>query len=570
MDIKNVYLDELTENIIDEKQKILIVDDVEINREILNSILEDKYDVYQAINGREAIDIISSGQHIFSLVLLDLIMPDIDGFGVLEYLNENKLIDELPVVVITSEKSDDAVLKAYSMGALDVCQKPFNARIIHKRLSNIFSLYEQRYRDKLTGGYNRKGFIRRAKNIIDNANEPKDYAVMFFNINKFKAVNDLLGFEGGDYVLRFFYNELAGSEFKPQVTARISADHYACLVKKENIDFKYLTARMEETLHIKNKNIRLFSGCGIYYVEDVNVPISGMIDRAHMASKHIIDGSVKPYAIYDSSMRDEYVDNAEILAEFEDGIANDEFKIYYQPVVDAKSNKLVSAEALVRWIHPEKGFISPGSFIPTLEKNGYITRLDQYVLENVNDMIAKRLMKGLAVVPVSVNLSWMDFYDENMIRKLFELLNNGDMTNQKIRLEVTETSYAALEENRTNLLNNMRTFGAIILMDDFGSGYSSFGMLGEYNFDILKIDMMFIKQLEYKPKIQVIVKGIIDMCHSLGIKVVAEGVETEGQKNFLMENQCDYIQGYYYSRPLAESDFIEFIKNYDSQNMILK
>lgn len=545
-----------------EKSNILIVDDVSFNREMLVEILKGEYNVYEASGGKEAIEMLSSRERIYRLVLLDIIMPGVDGFEVLKYMKEAGVFDSLPVIIISSDDTNETILKAHRLGAVDYFTKPFASEIITSRIHNILSVYEKNYKDSLTGGYNRDGFCA-ASELYLKKNQDQKYSIVSLDIKNFKAVNEVFGLDGGDCVLNQFYDSLVDSTLEPIIAARFGSDHFACLVKTDKLDEDYLLNGLESNIKLKGKNIHLYSRCGIYHIVDSDMPVSAMIDCAKLAEQNIKDESAKPYCVFDDSMKKTYFDQASVLHEFEDGIENEEFKVYYQPVVDAKTGALVSCEALVRWFHPEKGFITPGSFIPALEKTGHISRLDRHILKYIKSYISDRKKKNLPVVPVSINLSRMDFYDDKTLGCIMELLNKDAISQKAIRLEVTETSYAALEQNGVDLLEKFRASGAYILLDDFGSGYSSFGMLKDYNFDVLKIDMSFTRQIENNDKVKVIIQGIIDICHRLGIKVVAEGAETEKQVAFLRDNGCDYIQGYYFSKPLSEEDFEEYIRHAD-------
>ena len=230
--------------------------------------------------------------------------------------------------------------------------------------------------------------------------------------------------------------------------------------------------------------------------------------------------------VYDTAMKTTYIDNAEISSELSGALERGDFKVYYQPVMDAVTGQIASAEALVRWIHPEKGMISPAVFIPVLEKTGYISRLDQYVVQKVRQFQKTRYEAGLSGVPVSVNLSRVDFYDEEIMTTLMKDLAENSIPGWMMRIEVTETSYAAMEEHSNALLDQMHQYGIKLLMDDFGKGYSSLGLLQKCDFDILKIDMEFVRQISDNPKTRSILHAIIEMSHQLGLKVVAEGVET--------------------------------------------
>ena len=280
-----------------------------------------------------------------------------------------------------------------------------------------------------------------------------------------------------------------------------------------------------------------------------------MCDRARLAEQHIKDGYMKYYEIYDQKMSDAYIDKTELLSMIDSALQRKEFVVYYQPVVDAGTGKTVSAEALVRWIHPQRGIISPGVFIPALEESGRISQLDLYVAKEVLEFQTKRLQAGKVVVPVSVNLSWMDFYDTSMVEWLRREMDREIFPEGIFRYEITETSYAAVAETQKSVLQELRERGIQLLLDDFGSGYSSFSTMRNYDFDILKLDMGFVRQIEESAKTRSIIHSIIDMSHHMNVKVIAEGAETERQVQFLREHGCDYIQGYYFYKPLSQNDF---------------
>lgn len=452
------------------------------------------------------------------------------------------------------EEEDEARLKRYSYIYLD------------KRMDIIVGAREDitefSEKDVLTGGYNRRGFIRNTERLLNSVPDRTQYAVLFFNVKNFKAVNELFGVESGDIVLQNIYRTLRHSKLSPIITARVESDHFACLIDKDTLDFEELTCVCDNKFVKDGKRMNLIIRCGIFYVEDKPMKISGMIDRAKLAKRYITDEYVQPYMVYDHSMQVAYVDKAKLAGELQEGIAQEQFKVYYQPVIDTKTGKIASAEALIRWIHPDKGFISPALFIPALEENGHISELDFYVLKKVWQFINDRCEKGKFVVPISVNLSWMDFYDEVMMEKILKEMDRFKENDRErmARFEITETSYAAIKENRSGILESLRIKNAKILLDDFGSGFSSFGMLQDYDFDILKIDMSFIRKIGENPKTKSIVHSIIGMAHELGVKTVAEGAETEEQVSFLRQSGCDYIQGYYYSKPLPEEEFIQYLE----------
>ena len=458
-----------------------------------------------------------------------------------------------------TDKTGEVRLKRYSYIYIDE-----RVDIIVGAREDITEFSEK---DVLTGGYNRRGFIRITERLLNEVPDRTKYAVLFFNVKNFKAVNELFGVESGDVVLQNIFRTLTHSKLSPVITARIESDHFVCLVENKNLDFEELTSVCDNKFVKDGKCMNLIIRCGIFYVEEKPMKISGMIDRAKLAKRYITDEYVQPYMIYDHSMQVAYVDKAKLAGELQEGIAKEQFKIYYQPVIDTKTGKIASAEALIRWIHPDKGFISPALFIPALEENGHISELDFYVLKKVWQFINDRCENNKFVVPISVNLSWMDFYDEIMMEKILKEMDRFRENGREhmARFEITETSYAAIRENRSGILESLRIKNAKILLDDFGSGFSSFGMLQDYDFDILKIDMSFIRKIGENPKTKSIVHSIIGMAHEIGIKTVAEGVETEEQVSFLRQSGCDYIQGYYYSKPLPEEEFVEFLEKADAE-----
>ena len=458
-----------------------------------------------------------------------------------------------------TDKTGEVRLKRYSYIYIDE-----RVDIIVGAREDITEFSEK---DVLTGGYNRRGFIRITERLLNEVPDRTKYAVLFFNVKNFKAVNELFGVESGDVVLQNIFRTLTHSKLSPVITARVESDHFVCLVENKNLDFEELTSVCDNKFVKDGKCMNLIIRCGIFYVEEKPMKISGMIDRAKLAKRYITDEYVQPYMVYDHSMQVAYIDKAKLAGELQEGIAKEQFKVYYQPVIDTKTGKIASAEALIRWIHPDKGFISPALFIPALEENGHISELDFYVLKKVWQFINDRCENNKFVVPISVNLSWMDFYDEIMMEKILKEMDRFRENGREhmARFEITETSYAAIRENRSGILESLRIKNAKILLDDFGSGFSSFGMLQDYDFDILKIDMSFIRKIGENPKTKSIVHSTIGMAHEIGIKTVAEGVETEEQVSFLRQSGCDYIQGYYYSKPLPEEEFVGFLEKADAE-----
>ena len=414
--------------------------------------------------------------------------------------------------------------------------------------------------DTVTGAYSRQGFINFATRLLEQEREASQYAILFFNIKGFKAINELFGVEGGDQVLIQSVKLLQSSELQPLAVGRMEADHFVCLIRKENLDYEALTGLCHRIYERGGKQYRFYGRCGIYMIEDRERSVSGMCDCAKLAKESIKDDYVKPYAMFNSTMRDGFVEKKELISEFHHAMEQSEFHVFYQPVYDVRSGKLASAEALIRWIHPKRGLLSPGKFIPIFEENGFISELDLFVGNHTSRFLQTRIEKGLPVIPIAINLSRMDFYDLKLVNTILSEIRNAGLPLGFPRIEITESAYASMVEHNRELLLAIREKGIKILIDDFGSGYSSFSTLQEFSFDILKLDMGFVQQIGRNRKSEQIIHYLINMAHSLGLQVIAEGVETKEQAEFLIQSDCDFIQGYYYSKPLSEEDFEQLLE----------
>ena len=437
--------------------------------------------------------------------------------------------------------------------------KKYKYMYFHKEMEIILAAVEDitdisEY-DVITGGYNRQGFVRRCEQIISANSKDDEYRMLYFDIKGFKAINEIFGVQSGDEVIRYVHDMIKKSEIKPLAVARTTTDHFVCLIRREDLNFDALLGLCQLAYTKNGKVMTVYLRCGIYNVDDTSLDINQMYDRAKLAISNIKNEYVTPFVFYEKSLNVAYIDKNEVLGELQRAIKNNEFEAYYQPIFDAKTRKIASAEALVRWKHPERGMVSPGVFIPVLEEHGHISQVDLFIEKSVKKFNEERLQQGKLTVPVSVNLSRMDFFDVEMISTIYNDVENAEELKGLYRFEVTESSYVSVAANNLETLSKMRDLGAKILVDDFGSGYSSFNTITEYDFDIIKLDMGFVKKIGTNKKIEGVTSSLIDMAHYLDAKVVAEGAETEEQVKFLTENDCDYIQGFYFSKPLPREEF---------------
>lgn len=418
--------------------------------------------------------------------------------------------------------------------------------------------------DSLTGALNRTGFHRRAEEILAN-NPDRSFAIMYFNIQRFKAVNDLFGYEKGDQLICNIVHKLQTSFLKPLVTARMEADHFTVLVEEANIDYRKLTELLHDVMEVNNIRFDVIGRCGIYRIpRDCSLHVSEMCDRAKLAKTYISNQYVQPYIIFDDSMKMEYEEKSIALIQLEDAMAKGEFKVFYQPIYDSWTRKIVSAETLVRWISKENGMILPGRFIPVLEESGYITKVDSFMNRRVHDFLERRYKDGRTVVPLTVNLSRMDLMDTTIMDEIRRDIRRSSLPKEVFRYEITESACADITESGNEFLSELRGMGVKLLVDDFGSGLSSFSMMSDFEFDVMKLDMGFVHKLGTSKKNNSILISMIELAHRMDMKVVAEGVETEEQLDFLRRYGCDFIQGYYFSKPLPEEEFVKLLDDTDN------
>lgn len=409
--------------------------------------------------------------------------------------------------------------------------------------------------DALTGALNRAGFSQKAEEIIGN-NPKKRFAILYFNIQRFKAINDLFGYEVGDDVLCDALNALQTCYLKPLVVGRVEADHFTMLTEADHVELDRLPEVLHGILYRNDMRIDIYGRCGIYFVpEECRLSVSDMCDRAKLAKTYISNQYVQPYAVFNGDMRKEYEQRSMALIQLENAMRNNEFHVYYQPIFDVWTRKIVSAEALVRWISKDHEVVLPKHFIPALEDSGHITKLDTLVNSRVHEFLETRYHEGKRIVPVTVNLSRMDLMDNNIMDKIRKDVKTSKLPKENFRYEITESAYAEINETGNNFLSELRKYGVKMLVDDFGSGLSSFSTVRDFEFDIIKLDMGFVHKIGKSKKNNNILISIIELAHRLGMKVVAEGVETEEQIRFLRDYGCDFIQGFYFSKPLPQEEF---------------
>jgi len=414
--------------------------------------------------------------------------------------------------------------------------------------------------DELTGIYNKQAFYAKTKEMLLD-NPDKNFDLLRINIERFKVLNDLFGESTGDKLLRYIGKFLKEINLPLCVSGRLYADNFVVCYEAGKGDSRRMINTLQmvaDSFAINNRTILSF---GLYRIDDKTLPVSVMCDRANMALWKAKGNFKNPYCEYDEKMRQQVLKEQKIINAMEMAIQNKEFTLYLQPKYDIEKGTIIGAEALVRWISRENGFISPGDFIPVFENNGFVYEVDKFIWEESCRYLRKWLDEGREVHPISVNVSRIDLYDPKLVKHLVDLREKYQLPSQYLELEITESAYTEDPEQIITITRQLREAGFVILMDDFGTGYSSLNMLKDIQIDVLKLDMGFLKSSDYSAKGGNILTAILKMAESLKMQTIAEGVETKEQVEFLKSIGCKYVQGFYYSKPLPVGEFEKLISN---------
>ncbi|MDD2649296.1 MAG: EAL domain-containing protein [Eubacteriales bacterium] len=545
------------------KQLILVVDDVTVNRRILTRILKaDGFDTVEADNGKAALEILQSGSKPIALILLDITMPVMNGYELLEKMNSLGLLPIIPVIVTTGSDDENAEVRSLECGATDFLVKPYKPDIVCHRVRSILRLCDNAALigkleiDRLTGLYSREFFYRHAQEILD-ANPNEKYDVLCSNIVNFKIINAKYGIHIGDELLKSIAKHDMECVGETGVCGRIGADTFVALRRR-------IPPRSQEEIgkqhaqNYKNAPIKNFvMQYGLYPVDDRSMPISDMCDCAQLALATIKHKYGVYYAVYDDSMRQSFLREHQLSEHLEQALAEKQFVVYLQPKHDTNTACIAGAEALVRWVHPELGFISPGEFIPLFERTGFISKLDRYVWEEVCIVLSRWIKEDKPLIPISVNASRADFDESDLIEFISGLTEKYGIPPELLHIEVTESAYTDNPKKIISAITTLRDMGFLIEMDDFGSGYSSLNMLSELPIDMLKLDMRFVQKGNdlAQTNNRSILGFIVSLSKWLQLPTIAEGVETEEDMELLKSMGCNYIQGYYFAKPMPIADF---------------
>ncbi len=406
--------------------------------------------------------------------------------------------------------------------------------------------------DEVTGVANMNYFRGQAFELMHRPEtNPADYIYLYFDIENFKMLNQKYGFWEGNTFLKNFA-ELLNKIFENSITAHFSNDNFIVLTKDIKIKDKILQICKKLTEY--QYDIKLGLKVGAYKTEDKEELPLIACDHARYACNSIKKYYDMTYCLYDKDMSLRFQKKQHIINNFEEAIKNEYIKVYYQPIVNAESGKVCGLEALARWQDPQFGFLSPADFIETLEEYHLIHKLDMFVVERVCKDIQDAKEKVRRIIPTSLNFSRLDFDSLNLAQEVSDCLKKYNIDKNEIHIEITESTLSEDDEKLKEELKSFRSHGYALWLDDFGSGFSGLNVLKEYDFDLLKIDMKFLSNFDVNKKSRQILKNVINLAKNLGMQTLTEGVETKEQYDFLRENGCEKLQGYFFSKPVSREE----------------
>lgn len=420
-------------------------------------------------------------------------------------------------------------------------------------------LFVQANYDDLTGIYNSKYFLVKTQEMLD-MNPDKYYAMIYINIDNFKLLNRMYGQESCNRLLEFIASDFRKKINSTGTFCRYSSDCFAVCVEMRRVVEERISNLCTSVFNDNGKVINLKYRMGICTDKEKTLNAEQMLEDAQLAFQNISKEYGTNISVFDNELIDKLLMEKTFIDELDAALENGEFQVYLQPQFSHKTKSLIGAEALVRWIHPERGLIPPFKFIPVFEKSGNIVKVDSFVWEQACKIISRWKKEYNIEFPISVNISRNDMYAEDWEKKFLQLTEKYGISPELLHLEITESAYMDNSQLLVEKVKELKNQGFVVAMDDFGSGYSSLNMLQDIDVDILKIDMRFLHSNSNSNSTGNILKAVANMATWLGLAVVTEGVETKEQADFMMSIGCDVIQGYFYGKPVPVEEFEGFFK----------
>ena len=560
---------------------ILVIEDVEsLREEILETLSYEGFDVLGAENGIVGVQMAKT--YIPDLIICDIAMPELDGYGTLVALREEPKTSMLPFIFLTAMTEKGDMRQAMQLGADDFLTKPFTSSellgAIASRLQKYNSVKEHYYdeikavgakfeylshHDELTQLPNRVLFFDSLTQVVLHAQiNHKSLALLFLDIDNFNIINNTLGNDIGDQLFKAIAERLKRYTAPCDMVARIQGDEFAMIIS-EIQSLSHVKIEAEKILDLLSRPYNLYghevfitSSIGITIFPEDHQQVEGLIKNAELAMYYAKTHGRNSYKLYSPELNAQSAEYMALANSLHRAIDRQEIRVFYQPLVDLQSGKIIGAEALARWQHPDLGLIMPSKFIPVAEQTGLILRLTELILEAVCRQMRSWKDLNINYGFIAVNLSTQHFRpDSNLIEMLTKVLQESRLEPEELELELTESIIMQNAEFTINVLSKLQTMGVKVAIDDFGTGYSSLSYLKHFPVNTLKIDRCFIQDVTSDRHDATISLAIIDLAHSLSLQVIAEGVETMEQVQFLKEHSCDQIQGYFFSPPLPQLEF---------------
>ena len=571
---------------------VMMVDDDPIMLEVVQTYLEEAgYTSFVTTSEpRQAMDLFVQQRP--DILLLDLMMPEVSGFDILAQIRAHEELRYTPVIILTAESEPKTKLKALDLGATDLLTKPVDPSELRLRLRNAlaFKAYHDRLADfdPLTGLPNRRKFRQAVDAALSNTQQSRACALLHVDLDRFKQINDTLGHRVGDKLLcavaQLLDRTLSGAEAtgwpgsrEPEFNAalsRIAGNGFAALMPNlhnlKKVDAAGSIARrvlsaFAEPFHIEGHELFVTASIGIAVSPGDGQEAETLLKHAEMAMYKAKKGGRKTYEFFSGDMNAHALERLTLENQLRRAVERNEFVLYYQPKVEVRSGRIIGAEALVRWKHPELGIVSPAKFIPIAEETGLIVEIGQWVLRTACAQIQAWTQRGLPPLSISVNVSSLQFRQRKVWHAVRGALAHSALPPEQLVLELTESMLMENATDSIEMLNELKEMGVKLAIDDFGTGYSCLSNLRRFPLDELKIDRSFVRGLPQERDDLAIVGTIIALARGLNLRVVAEGVETKEQLQFLRSRECDEYQGYLCSRPAPPEAFAILMRRQPSQ-----
>ncbi|MCI0413333.1 EAL domain-containing protein [bacterium] len=558
-------------------KKILLIEDEEFVRGAISQLLRNmNYETLEADNGAVGLQLACEQKP--DLVLCDVNMPEMDGHSVLKGLRSNPLTSSTPFIFLTGQGEKEDLRRGMNSGADDYLTKPITMEELRNAISvrlnrraeiaqhytHELQLAEEKmkrliYYDTLTDLPNRMMISDMMQEMLKSGSP--ELAVLCLTLDRFKQVNDGLGYYEGDVMLTLLAERLRKCLRHENIIARISQDEFAILVKGNRKSAEQFATRLlhciEKPFALNSYEVYLTASIGVALYQDDGNQIDQLLKKACTAAEHARRNGGNQYVFSSNCLDLSSAENLVMENELRLAMERSEMDVHYQPQIDVKTGQIVGAESLMRWCHPIKGMISPMKFIPVAEDSGLILPLGEWILSMACAHLKRWRKESNSRFRVAVNLSGCQFKRPDIGERLMAILRGSGVDPRDLELEITESVLIQNPETALNRLKELKTLGVQISLDDFGTGYSSFTYLKQFPFDTVKIDRSFISGVDRDSKNGAIVTAIIQMARSLNLKIIAEGVETQQEYEFLKLHGCDEVQGYLFSPPVPSVKFHE-------------